>query len=224
MIPRAIRPSYLALVLLSSFPGPAAAGPKPAVLDTTGIHTQYLDGDFEGAIKGIQEALEKGLVRSHSDSLFAFKHLGVMLAADVKTRELGKHYMVQLLMLEPTVRIMDMYASDMIYMIFKNIKEEFESARLKMRRVEDREAASAAAAPEKADSSRSAEARPARSAFPDGDSSQTDRAAAAAPGQPSSLRKTLFWIGGGAAAAVGIGTVVFIARDGKKEQDVTRIK
>jgi hypothetical protein len=39
--------------------------------------------------------------------------------------------MLQLLMIEPTARIMDMYASDMIYMIFKNIQEEFATSHTK---------------------------------------------------------------------------------------------
>src|SRR5206468_4278803 len=46
------------------------------------------------------------------------------------TREKGKYYMHLLLTVEPTARILDMYASDMIYMIFKNIQEEFEATRV----------------------------------------------------------------------------------------------
>jgi hypothetical protein len=40
--------------------------------------------------------------------------------------------MHRLLMVEPTAKIMDMYASDMIYMIFKNIQEEFEQNRMQL--------------------------------------------------------------------------------------------
>ncbi len=69
--------------------------------------------------------LKEKRLRSHGDSVFAFKHLGVMYAAQEATREKGKYYMLQLLYVEPTARIMDMYASDMIYMIFRNIQEEF---------------------------------------------------------------------------------------------------
>jgi hypothetical protein len=38
--------------------------------------------------------------------------------------------MHRLLLVEPTAKIMDMYASDMNYMIFKNIKEEYEQTRM----------------------------------------------------------------------------------------------
>jgi len=73
---------------------------------------------------------------NHGDSVFIFKHLGVMYAAKYDTRERGKYFMHQLLMVEPTARIMDMYASDMIYMIFKNIQDEFDQTRGKLSRAE----------------------------------------------------------------------------------------
>jgi hypothetical protein len=41
-----------------------------------------------------------------------------------------------LLMVEPTARILDMYASDMIYMIFKNIQDEFDATRMRLGRAE----------------------------------------------------------------------------------------
>jgi hypothetical protein len=44
---------------------------------------------------------------------------------------------MRLLDVEPTARLMDMYASDMIYMIFKNIQDEYEIAKAKLRRTQD---------------------------------------------------------------------------------------
>ena len=98
-------------------------------LDTAHIHRTYLEGDFDLAIELIEDARKYGGPFSHKDSVFIFKHLGVMHAAKYETREKGKHYMVKLLEVEPTAKILDMYASDMIYMIFKNIKDEFEATR-----------------------------------------------------------------------------------------------
>ena len=54
-----------------------------------------------------------------------------MYAATYETREKGKFYMYQLLLIEPTAKILDMFASDMIYMIFKNIQDEFIATRSK---------------------------------------------------------------------------------------------
>jgi hypothetical protein len=41
--------------------------------------------------------------------------------------------MHRLLEVEPTARIMDMYASDMIYMIFKNIQEEYAQNQMQLK-------------------------------------------------------------------------------------------
>jgi hypothetical protein len=111
------------ILMFISFLGLASAQAAPK-FDTAYVHMVYIDGEFDKAIKLVESALASGAVLSHQDSVFAFKHLGVMYTARYETREIGKKYMYQLLFIEPTARIMDMYASDMIYMIFKNIQEE----------------------------------------------------------------------------------------------------
>ncbi|HLP43104.1 MAG TPA: hypothetical protein VK465_16475, partial [Fibrobacteria bacterium] len=103
----------------------------PAGLDTTLVRGYYLDGDFDPAIDILETHLTLHRVQTHEDSVFAFKHLGVMHAAKYETREKGKHYMLKLLETEPTARILAMYASDMIYMIFKNIQDEYLASRRK---------------------------------------------------------------------------------------------
>lgn len=105
-------------------------------LDTALVRKYYQEGDFERAIPILESLLKSSRKLNHSDSVFVFKHLGVMCAASEATRERGKYYMLQLLHIEPTARIMDMYASDMIYMIFRNIQEEFTMAQAKLNRAE----------------------------------------------------------------------------------------
>ncbi len=85
-----------------------------------------MDGEFESAIGQLENAASKGYLKSHADSVFAYKHLGVMYAAQYETMEKGKGYMYRLLSIEPTVKILDMYASEMIYMIFRNVQAEFQ--------------------------------------------------------------------------------------------------
>lgn len=116
------------VVILSLFSSSHALG-TTAKLDTAAVHRFYLEGDFDHAIDLLETALKYDMVTSHEDSVFAYKHLGVMYTAKYETREIGKKFMYQLLMIEPTARLMDMYASDMIYMIFKNIQEEVELSR-----------------------------------------------------------------------------------------------
>jgi hypothetical protein len=100
------------------------------LVDSTKVHHLYMDGEFEAAMAMLEDNLKATRQYSHDDSVFIYKHLGVMYAAQYETREKGKYYMYRLLQVEPTAKIMDMYASDMIYMIFKNIQEEYEQKRL----------------------------------------------------------------------------------------------
>jgi hypothetical protein len=116
-------PMLFLVLILGPFLAVSSAKAVPK-FDTAQVHRIYMDGEFEKAIKLVESALASGAVASHEDSVFAFKHLGVMYTAKYETRETGKKYMYQLLYIEPTARIMDMFASDMIYMIFKNIQEE----------------------------------------------------------------------------------------------------
>jgi hypothetical protein len=100
-------------------------------IDTAAVRKLYLESDFEEAITMLLYALAEKKVRTHADSIFVFKHLGVMYASKYDTREKGKYFMHQLLTVEPTARILDMYASDMIYMIFKNVQEEYDATHLR---------------------------------------------------------------------------------------------
>ncbi|HLP40196.1 MAG TPA: hypothetical protein VK465_01705, partial [Fibrobacteria bacterium] len=81
----------------------AAAEPtqSPARLDTALVRGYYLDGDFDPAIDVLETHLTLHRVLTHEDSVFTFKHLGVMYAAKYETREKGKHYMLKLLETEP---------------------------------------------------------------------------------------------------------------------------
>ena len=172
----------------------AAVAPKTAStvarLDSTKIHTLYLEGEFEEAIAILEGNLRNPLQYNLDDSVFIYKHLGVMYAASEATREKGRYYMHRLLMVEPTAKIMDMYASDMIYMIFKNIQEEFHS-------------------------SKNRSARPA----PDRPAGRTDSAppprAAAAEKQPG--RSGYVWMGAAAlAVAAGAATWIYMAEEQPK--------
>jgi hypothetical protein len=124
-------PTLAIMLILGAFAGESEAS-SHANVDTVGVHKLYMDGEFEPAIAQLEGYLHAKERLSHGDSVFIFKHLGVMYAATYETREKGKYYMHQLLMTEPTAKIMDMYASDMIYMIFKNIQDEFETNRARM--------------------------------------------------------------------------------------------
>ena len=105
--------------------GPASNTSKNgASLDTAQVKKNYMNGDFDPAVETLTKVLKSNQTMTHADSVFAFKYLGVIYAASYETREKGKFYMRQLLLTEPGIGILDMYASDTIYMIFKNIQDE----------------------------------------------------------------------------------------------------
>lgn len=139
----------LALLLVHPAPVRGASYSLRQKLDTTTIHKIYVDGDFDQAIGLLEQAFTEDYTLSHQDSVFAFKHLGVMYAAKYETREKGKKYMMLLLQTEPTARIMDMYASDMIYMIFKNLQDEYTLSLAKMKRAKEHLAGNAEPEPPK---------------------------------------------------------------------------
>lgn len=169
----------------------SAKAAKP-VIDTARVHGLYLDGDFDQAIRLLETALKGRKPISHADSVFAFKHMGVMYAATPATREKGRYYMLQLISIEPTARILDMYASDMIYLIFRNVQEEYENKHGKM-----------AAA--------SVDTVPAPQAAAHKDSLPAP-VPAATRSKPSNDR-TLYWVAGGAAVTAGAAGLLFILLD-----------
>jgi hypothetical protein len=192
--------------------GSGAATGRANVLDTVRVHQTYLDGDFDLAIDMIETARRHGGAFSHADSVFMFKHLGVMYAAKYETRELGKKNMMKLLETEPSARIMDMYASDMIYMIFKNIQDEFEMSRAKLARAEGHLRGSRTSG--SADVGR------------DGGKPQGDRPP---KGEAGSERKprSFAWVGwtaGALAAAGGVALYFHLADEQKTTQKVNNIQ
>lgn len=131
---------FPALLLLSlsapaNQPSPVDDLPRSG-LDSGLIRKYYRDGDFARAIPILENALGPQASLTHTDSVFVFKHLGVMYAASESTRERGKYCMQQLLLIEPTARVMDMYADDMLGMIYRDIQEEHASSRAGLSRAE----------------------------------------------------------------------------------------
>ena len=120
-----MRSVFLSLCLLC---GLTAAYADTSVLDTAVIRKNYQDGDFDKTIPILESALKPNQPLSHADSAFTFKYLGVMYLADEKTREKGKYFLLQLLHVEPTERILDMYPSDSIYATFQTILAEFNAS------------------------------------------------------------------------------------------------
>ncbi len=164
---------------------------QKTVMDTAKLHATYLDGDFDQAIKVMERALKSKQPLTHGDSVFIFKHLGVMYAATPATREKGRYYMAQLIYIEPTAKILDMYASDMIDLIFRKVQEEFENKHP------------------------SAFKQPAPAA------DTTPKPVAAVPDtvpavRPKAKSRTLYWVTGGAVVVAGTAGLLYVLLDDPK--------
>ncbi|MEO7426170.1 MAG: hypothetical protein ABI036_13365 [Fibrobacteria bacterium] len=171
---------------------PAKSAAK-APMDTVKLHATYLDGDFDQATRAMEGALKNRKSLTHGDSVFIFKHLGVMYAATPATREKGRYYMAQLIYIEPTAKILDMYASDMIDIIFRKVREEVESKH-----------PVAAKAPEPAPDTVKPLPPPPPPALP---APQVAR---------SKKSKTMFWVTGGAVVAAGTVGLLYVLLDDPK--------
>lgn len=118
-----------AVLLLSGFVdiSHAAFGFKlDGTLDKEAISHAYFEGDFSRVLPPLEMVRQTFPANStRDDSIFVYKFLAVVYAADSTTRPKAESYMVQLLRLMPTIEIVDMYISDNIHAIFKDVKQKY---------------------------------------------------------------------------------------------------
>jgi hypothetical protein len=94
-------------------------------LDKNAISKAYFEGDFHRVLPPLEAWRTSRATKTHDDSIFVYKHLSVIYAADSSTRNKAESYMVQLLKLMPTIELVDMYISDNIEAIFKDVQEKY---------------------------------------------------------------------------------------------------
>ncbi|MBF0431214.1 MAG: hypothetical protein HQK83_08055 [Fibrobacteria bacterium] len=89
------------------------------------IKAQYFEGEFE-TVKSALEMFRKNMDgASREDSIFLYKYLAVIYAADDNTKDKSESYMYQLLKLAPSAELLDMYISDTIQAIFNKVRSEY---------------------------------------------------------------------------------------------------
>lgn len=113
-------------------PSASAAAPvsktasTPSVFDTAAIHGAYADGDFEKVTSTLEPVLAAKTILPKADSVFLYRHLGVIYAKDPGTREKGKYCFRKLLDVDPQAQILDLYATDEIYQVFRTVQAEWD--------------------------------------------------------------------------------------------------
>lgn len=95
-------------------------------LDKEAISHAYFEGEFSRVLPPLEmyrQSIPANATRE--DSIFVYKYLSVIYAADSTTRPKAESFMVQLIKLMPTIELIDLYISDNIQAIFKNVKSEY---------------------------------------------------------------------------------------------------
>lgn len=117
----------LILTGLSFSTAHAAFGFKlDGTLDKEAISHAYFEGDFSRVLPPLEMVRQTFPASStRDDSIFVFKYLSVIYAADSTTMTKAESYMVQLLRLMPTIELVDLYISDNIHAIFKDVKQKY---------------------------------------------------------------------------------------------------
>ena len=96
-------------------------------LDKEAISYAYFEGEFSRILPPL-EVYRQSFPASATkdDSIFVYKYLSVIYAASPATRQKGESCMVQLIKMKPTIELIDLYISDNIQAIFKNVKQSYE--------------------------------------------------------------------------------------------------
>jgi hypothetical protein len=119
-----IRP-VLALALAFAAYVSAAASDAPPPLPKQHIENVYRNGDIDSVIFYLKQGREKPMFLDKSDSVLAFKYLGIIYATDKDKREKGRYYFNQMLRLDPDASITELLPGESARSIYKEVREEF---------------------------------------------------------------------------------------------------
>lgn len=114
-------------VLILTVPSLAVKGINPdGSLDKSTISKAYFEGEFWTVINALEAFRKSGKAINREDSIYTFKYLSVVYAAEPTTRAKAESYMYQLIRMMPTIDLLDLYISDNIQSIFVKVKSDFE--------------------------------------------------------------------------------------------------
>jgi hypothetical protein len=94
-------------------------------LDKEAISHAYFEGDFHRILAPLEAFRTSKVQKAKEDSIFVFKYLSVIYAADSSTLPKAESYMVQLVKMKPTIELIDLYISDNIEAIFTGVKKNY---------------------------------------------------------------------------------------------------
>ncbi|MEO6098263.1 MAG: hypothetical protein ABIW76_22375 [Fibrobacteria bacterium] len=117
--------TVFAILLLSTHAFAAFGFNVDGTLDKNAISHAYFEGEFSQILPPLETFRQAYPNPTKDDQIFVYKYLSVIYAADPSTRKKAESYMVQLVKLMPTIELIDLYISDNIQAIFKDVKSNF---------------------------------------------------------------------------------------------------
>jgi hypothetical protein len=93
-----------------------------APLDTVLIRNYYLDAEFIKVVDSLESWRKNGSVGTHADSVFAYRHLGIVYASEEWTHNRSESYLNLLLRLEPQTDILDPFISPSVESFWESVK------------------------------------------------------------------------------------------------------
>ncbi len=117
-----------ALAESTTAPAPAPAATSKAKvprLPKKRIESVYRNGDLDSVIFFLRDGREKPMFLDKSDSILAFKYLGIIYATDMAKREKGRYYFNQMFRLDPGASITELIPGETARTVFKEAREEF---------------------------------------------------------------------------------------------------
>ncbi len=88
------------------------------------VHAAYIDGDLDEARTMLESFRKRNPNMSTNDQVFMAKYLGVIYGARPNTWEKAREQFRLLLTLDRDAKIVDMYPSDEIFKLFREVEEE----------------------------------------------------------------------------------------------------
>lgn len=130
--------SRLTLVFGVLFSLPSFSEGKIFSFSRAELTEAYRQGDFEKITTTLRPILTPGNAVSRIDSLFAYRLLGVVYAADPKTRETGRHCFLKLLDLDAKANLVDLFVGTELDQLWEKTRLEHQvRQRLKQTAVRD---------------------------------------------------------------------------------------
>ncbi len=91
-------------------------------LDTASLRKLYLDGDLEKVAASLEAWRAKGMPGGHADSVFTYRHLGIIYASSEENQVRAESYLNLLLNLEPDIDILDPIVSPSVDAFWERVR------------------------------------------------------------------------------------------------------